>query len=336
MRLSFAAGVATLLIVWCVPALSAQGSFPVDTSGQESYIQRYAETNLWAKQPPFEKMEAFAKELRAKIESHQAYERAMSTYYGYLGIHAATTVGQPIVARWMQRSPTSPVPVLASLTGRFYNAANDFELAIGSNWIWHEPPQARIEMQAIRDELLKVKSYASADPYWYVLMAKTTIALRLGRAEVDTLVDEGLNKYPKNYDLILTAAAAYLSKWGGSAEALEGFAQKVLAYSAPDDGVANYARVYDVALRGQYGVLMFDLSKVDWQLLMKSTREILQKAPTEDHLNAAGVLACAGGNRELTREVLLHDNFRYSDVYWYNVGTSMHPYKICRNWAGGG
>lgn len=69
--------------------------------------------------------------------------------------------------------------------------------------------------------------------------------------------------------------------------------------------------------------------------LMTSTRDLLKQAPSDAHLNDAAVMACAGGNRALTREALQHANFRYSDVYWYNIGTSWHPYEICRKWAGG-
>jgi len=317
------------------PCRAGEDVFPTMSYDQEAYIQRYVDTRILAQQPPFDEIEAFAKDLRGKVETHQAFEGALDTYYAYLSFHATSTLVQPAIARWQQKNPTSPLPALVALKGRFINSMNDFALALGSNWIWHEPPQARGEIQGVHDELLAIKSYASADPYWYVLMAETIIALRRDRAELDQVVEEGLKKHPKNYELILTATAGYLSKWGGNSEALERFAQNVLALSTPEDGVANYARIYKVAFKAQYGVLMFDLAKADWQLLMTSTRELLKQAPSDAHLNDAAVMACAGGNRALTREALQHANFRYSDVYWYNIGTSWHPYEICRKWAGG-
>jgi hypothetical protein len=313
--------------------LCAAEAFPKEATQQAAYIQRFVEPRLLEERPKIDDLEAFARELRKKVESHQTYERALGTYYWYLGFHAGGTFVKPKVTMWQQSRPTSPTPALVAINSRVVMAMGDLMLAISGSFVWHEPPQARSEFEAIRRELLSVKSYASEDPFWYVLMAQTLIALRLDRAEMDKLVDEGLRKNPKNYELILTATAAHLSKWGGDAESLERYAQRVLALSAPDDGVSNYARIYNVALRAQYGVMLFDLSKADWNLLMSASRELAEKASLDSIIADTAVLACAGGNRALTREMLRHPNFTYNDASWYNIGTSWHPYKICREWA---
>ncbi len=309
--------------------------FPSVPADQESYIQRFIDERFWNPSERFDEFEEFARDLRSKVQSRKAFERALGNFYGVLGMYATSTQGEAILVRWRQKYPTSPVPVLISISGRLSSGMNDFVLAIASNWVWHEPPRAGEVMEDVRKDLLSVKDYASEDPYWYVLMANALIMLRKDRAEIQALVDEGLRKHPKNYELMMTGAAAFLGKWGGDGDAFETYAQRVLALSAPDDGVANYALLYDVAMRAQYGTTLFDLSKVNWQLLMSAERQLVSQAPTDAHISDAAVMACIGGNRRLARDMLQHANFRYYDVYWYDIGTKVHPYKICRDWAGG-
>ena len=84
---------------------------------------------------------------------------------------------------------------------------------------------------------------------------------------------------------------------------------------------------------------MFDFAKLDWTMLMSGVRDLVKHDPSPSDLNRAAVLACAGGNRNLTRDVLQHANFAYKDDYWYNIGTRKtreRPYGLCRQWAGSG
>jgi hypothetical protein len=328
---------AAALALFGSAAWAAEQEFPKDAGAQEMVIRQFVINHLLSTPADFDKLEEFARDLRGKIERREANENAIGTYYFELGLHAVTMAGQQKVVQWRQRMPASPTPALVTVAGRFSMAINDFFLATGSNWVWHELPQSRPEIEGARKDLLAIKSFATEDPYWYVLMAYTSIALRNDRAELDALVEEGLKSNPKNYALIEAATAGYLSKWGGDADALERHAQRVLAWSAPDDGAANYARIYDIALRAQYGVLMFDYAKPDWKVLMAGVRDLVKQDPSPSDLNRAAVLACAGGNRNLTRETLLHANFVYSDAYWYNIGTRKapdRPYGLCRQWAG--
>lgn len=303
-------------------------------SHQENDIARTVHFAIRKADPDFEALENFARELRAKVASQEAYESALGYFYGFIGLDTIDTEGKAILIKWKQKYPTSPTPVLAILAQSLYDHIEDFYYALGINWVWHEPPGARAAFESVRTELLKVKPFAADDPYWYQLMAKAIIALRRDKAELDEIVEEGMKRHPGNYGLIVTAAAGHLSKWGGSAESLENFAQRVLALSSHADGLANYARVYNVALRAQYGALLFDVAKPNWQLLMSSVRDLMARSPSDVHLNVAAVLACAGGNRDLTRTALMHADFVYNSDSWAEIGTTYHPYEFCRQWAG--
>jgi len=255
-------------------------------------------------------------------------------FYNTLAMQSIGPEGAAKLARWRQKDPTSPTPVLASINSRLTMNISDLGLALGSSWIWHPESLAQGEIENARSELESVRGFASADPYWYVLRAIVMIAQRRSLSELDDLVDDGLSRHPSNFELVITAAAGHLSKWQGDADILEKWAQHILKISPTADGSSNYARIYSVALRAQYGAALFDIAKPDWQMLMTSVRDLISRHPNDAHLNDAAVLGCVGGNRRLTKEALQHANFTYSDVYWYDIGTEYHPYKICRAWAG--
>lgn len=309
--------------------------FPVLTYQQQSYLRDIVFQTLAAEKPDYGILEKFNRELSEKTANYQAHERATGLLYWHLGVVFITHRGMEHFAAWRAKYPNSPIPLLAMATAKFDQAAGDFNLGLAEDWIWHPPgANTATEIEQVRRDLQSFKETSSKDPYWYILMAKTLIALRRDVSELDALVEEGLKKHPSNFELVQIATVARLSKWGGNAEQLEDWAQKILRLSPPADKSANYARIYNVALRAQYGVQLFDLSKLDWPKLMRSVRDLVEIHPSEQHLNEAAVLACAGGNRKLTREMLQNSKFEYSDVYWYAVGTQYHPYQICRAWAG--
>lgn len=147
------------------------------------------------------------------------------------------------------------------------------------------------------------------------------------------LIYDGLQKHPKNRTLILTGTNAFLSKWSMDTKGLHDFANHVAEISPPEDQAANFARVYIVALKAQYGAQFFKLVTVDWDRLMASVRELIHKEPSRLNLNNAAIVACLGGNRSLTRDILINPAFTYSDFMWFNLGTSDDAYPYCRNWA---
>ncbi len=334
MTLSLARVLAVVLAICVKGAMFAKADdLPEGVDAQEVYIQQYVDSKLQNGNPDFEALEVFARELATKAAQHQVYENALTTFYSQIGLVSLNPEAAGQIERWMHLYPKSATPKLAEITGRYLMALGDLQLALYSSWTWHEEPGARGVLESSRSLLLATKNYTAEDPYWYVLMAEITIALRRDISELDSLVEEGLKKHPANFALVSAATAGHLTKWQGSAESLEIFAQNVLALSPPSDGLANYARIYGVALRSQYGALLFNLAKPDWQKVMSGTRDLIARHPDEAHINQAAVLACVGGNRSLTREALEHPKFAHSDVHWYDIGTEYAPYEICRQWA---
>lgn len=325
-----------LAVLVPLPAFAAnEEAFPRTSEGQEQFIQMYVDRAYGMNAAPdYEALEDFYRDLKEKVANHQAYERAPGTFVEAIAMSSLGQEGAANLARWREKRPTSPTPALASILGRLKMVSSDLGLSLGSNWVWHPVPDAAHEFEGVRTELLNIRRFASEDPQWHVLMAITTIALKRDLKELHNLVDDGLARHPANFELVQVAAAGHLSKWQGNAEGLERWAQHVLTLSPPTDGMANYARIYKVAMRAQYGALLFDLAKPNWKTLMGAIRDLISRHPNDEHLNDAAVLACIGGNRALTREALVHANYQYADVYWYDIGTEYHPYEICRSWAG--
>ena len=90
-----------------IAAVAAE--LPQADEEQESYIQQTVMENLDTAKPNFEALEALEAELRARMGKYRTYERALGTFYGYVGLAAFNTMGGANLVRWGEKNPASPV-----------------------------------------------------------------------------------------------------------------------------------------------------------------------------------------------------------------------------------
>lgn len=287
--------------------------------------------------PSYDEFERYIAEARRRTANYELDETIELQIFELFGFNANASGNTPRLTEWQRALPRSALPVLAPLSGRLQMTTQGLVPTFATLAAWHPAPEQVAEVRRIKAALLSVKPTASADPYWYTLMAQLLIAERAPTSEVEALVDEGLAKHPSNIALAVVASNHFLDKWSGSSDAFEDFAARMADRFADRDGQAMYARIYAQAMQAQYAGQLFEMSKLDWQRLMTGLRDLVARRPSMEHLNQAAVMACLGGNRELTRNLLVDSRFLYHDAFWYQIKKALDgddAYSLCRHWAG--
>ncbi len=231
--------------------------------------------------------------------------------------------------RWRTQQNSLPTPYLVNASFALGRSGPELQEALTNI---NAPPLAKIDRQMFekaRRFLLKHKSVASKDPYWFNLMVELAIYLRLEEHEFKQLVEEGLRAFPENTALPVIASSYYLSKWQGDVGKLAGFARWVSELPTAKTRKDFYARIYWHALRTQYKLRLFKVADKDWQIMRPSLIAWSQSFPTKETKNNAALLACLGGDRKLTKSFLTAPKFR-AELPWLHDGDL---YVACVQWA---
>lgn len=297
---------------------------------------RYFVLEKWsARTQDINGLEAFARELVDKSAKYRAPEGALDGFYGHLALMTYLPEQRALMQQWRTDHPASSVPVLAPLVGREMASSGEFRLTLSTLKTWDRPAPAVRDLAKVRSDLLEAKPLAANDPYWYTFMALLDVALKRDPSEIRALVEEGLKQNPNNYELVVMASNRFLAKWSGEAGDLDKFAVEMSDRFKDREGFAMYARIYAQAQAAQYGSQLFKISKVDWTRLMAGIRDLVARYPDAAHQNQGALLACLGGNRALTREIMGQRTFSKDPAVWYqlNINQTWDAYSICRTWA---
>lgn len=239
---------------------------------------------------------------------------------------------ESVYARWSQSEPDSPIPHLLYASTRLSQAAEYHRAAIKVPSAKRDQPIDLAEIEAARDYLLRHKKVAAKSAYWYNLMVEIAILRAGGEDEIYRLVTEGIEAFPDNVQLVVLASTYHLPKWYGNAQALERYATWVSELPALKDRRDVYAQIYANAMRNQYGLTLFKFATKNWDRMRPSLRQLAEAYPDERNVNYAAALACLGGDRALTRELMEKENVKSYQAYWMDADA----YSTCALWAGGG
>lgn len=334
-QFAFLNGLAAAFVGWTMLSapVAAQNAPAGDTFNIE-HATRATRQQIQSEVPDFTGLDDLPADIQRRIATHDLDEDALWEFYKDIAPATHTGFGSMNVVSWMERQPTARLPLLATLTAQVPIFGGNLRTTFWSPARWVENRETRPQLQSMRSHLQDAGETASRDPQWYLLMAELLMANRASHEEMTKLVREGVEADPSNFQLAIIAANYFLPKWGSSAETFEAWARTVAEAYPIAERNAMYARLYWQAFRAEYLGQLFHLSRVDWNHLMLGLRDLLALHPSEAHLNQALVLACLGGNREFSREVLLHPRFAYSDRYWYQLKAKGGAYQPCRRWAG--
>jgi hypothetical protein len=149
--------------------------------------------------------------------------------------------------------------------------------------------------EAARQVLMESRKRASAFPGWYSEAIELAFETNRPRAEIDSLLREGIERFPGYFPLYFSYLNYLQPKWGGSFEQANAFIVEQTMSPANPDGEVLYARLYwffdqcDVCSDRKY----FENSKVDWVRLRKGFDRLTAAYPdSERNLAAFTDFAC--------------------------------------------
>jgi len=155
-----------------------------------------------------------------------------------------------------------------------------------------------------RDHLERHKTVASADPWWYQTMIRVARAQGWERPRLEALLDEALRREPLFYQTYFEAFTYLLPKWHGDLREIEDFANRAVARTQAQEGMAMYARIYWFASQKEYGTALFRSSRALWPKMKAGFDDVVSRYPDAWNLNHYAKFACLAGDRSTTRTLL--------------------------------
>lgn len=298
------------MIVAVVVALLAAGRAGGEEFAERTAIRREVSAAMEAGQ--FAKLDALAARYRtSKSRTSSGLWHLTLFYVGISGVLDAeadfTEYWQNVeraLGKWVADAPDSPTARLAYASmlvrhGWSYRGSGYANTVTPENLRKFDQYLAQA-----RRYLEENKRVASADPYWYELMAIIAYAQSWPEAAFASLIAEGLRKEPLFYQTYFAAIDYYAPKWGGSATAIENFARDALERTKAVEGYGMYARIYWYASQTQYGDGLFSESKVDWVAMKKGIDDVLAKYPDGWNINNFARFACLARDKAKTAELM--------------------------------
>jgi hypothetical protein len=160
------------------------------------------------------------------------------------------------------------------------------------------PFHAHIEQA--RELLERDKAVAAGDAHWYQLMAVVATTQDWPEDRYAAFEAEALDKAAGYYDAAFSLGGPHQPKWGGSAEAVEAYAQRLVERTKAKEGEGMYARLYWSLI----GPESFDNYAIDWARMKRAMDDVLARYPDPWNLNHFAAIACRADRPEIYRELL--------------------------------
>jgi len=160
-------------------------------------------------------------------------------------------------------------------------------------------------------------------------MVEVSIFLGASQDEVKALVQEGLERHPKNIQLPVLASNRFASQWGGAPNDIYRYAQWAQTLPSMKDRPDLYPRIYANAMQTQYGLKLFQLVDVDWDTMRAGIRALARNFSGARNPNIGAALACLRGDRSMTHEMLVPTSFRPA----FSVWPDQDAFGVCQRWA---
>lgn len=243
-----------------------------------------------------------ARTASGSLKAQIVYEALESVSFIYGGIsHEILNRAEAQTDTWIAARPHSRAARIAKammLTHRAWHAR-------GTGYADSVTPDQwkafRLYNKQAKTYLELVKTDTAKDPQWYATMLM--IARGLSRSEVDfeALADEALEAYPHYLPIHWQIVRMNLPMWGGTAQTLEFWIDRIATASGSDE---NYARAYWVAADSFYYEVVFHDSDADWPRIKGGFDAMIRAYPTNWNLNNFARFACLAKDKEKTRELL--------------------------------
>ncbi|MBA4130428.1 MAG: hypothetical protein C0519_03290 [Hyphomicrobium sp.] len=232
--------------------------------------------------------------------------------------------------KWQHAHPQSPAPIIVKASNTLAVEAQLLRPALQMRGDFIERSKADPEkLKAVQEYLLANKKIGSLDPYWYNLMVEVSIFLGASQDVVKALVQEGLERHPKNIQLPVLASNRFASQWGGAPNDIYRYAQWAQTLPSMKDRPDLYPRIYANAMQTQYGLKLFQLVDVDWDTMRAGIRALARNFSGARNPNIGAALACLRGDRSMTHEIMIPANFTPA----FSVWPDPDAFGVCQRWA---
>ncbi|SFB47337.1 hypothetical protein SAMN03159300_105225 [Janthinobacterium sp. 344] len=170
-------------------------------------------------------------------------------------------------------------------------------------------PQQMVQFERyLRQALEYLKMHgevALTDSYAHLTLLEIGRALGFQRKHMESIVQDGLKRNPRDMELYFEVGTSLLPKWGGDAQALDKYIRQVATQTRSQYGAGMYGWMYSSAALGQYQHGLFKDTLAEWPLIQQGYEDILERYPDAvGRRNRYAYFACMAQDKATLQEQL--------------------------------
>ena len=255
----------------------------------------------------------------------------------YARMEAPALAIQPNDARWQAMVAMAqdwikqaPSPSARIFLGKVYF---DWAIAYRGDGFANDVPKQNwapffAKLKQARRVFEAEKADADVDPEWYRTMILIAREEQWPDRVASPLYEQALGKYPDYNYIYFELGASLQPQWGGNWKAFDQLARYAIEKTKNTEGASLYARMY-WSIQGSCGCIALKDTAVDWHILKKGFRDLVQRHPSQWNTSAAAYFACMANDKEETK-FWLQKITEFSIDTWQN---RMDYYTQCQLWA---
>ena len=202
--------------------------------------------------------------------------------------------------KWINTSPTSPAAYITKGI-----ILNNYAWSIRGGTFAHKVPKEAWKpfkemLKLAKLHMLSSKKIASSDPHWYEITARILTGLNNDNHYFLKHVNEGLDKYPKYYELYFAAITHLAPRWHGDKNQIESFANDAVSRTKTSEGMGMYARIYWYASQTHYDEKLFLDSNVVWEKMREGIKDVIKDYPDSWNIQNFAFFSCLAKDKETT------------------------------------
>jgi len=222
------------------------------------------------------------------------------------------------MARWRRLYPDSVLPGVIEAA-----ALTDWGWAArGHGYATSISPQ-QMQLFAYRNYMAEglledTRGRGEHEPLWYAQFVTVKLDINDTRGEIESLFDEGMEKFPHFLPLYRAELRVLMPRWGGSYQKVDELINATASKEDPSAGDKIYARLYwsYATLEGD-DVDIFTESMVSWPRVAGGFDLLLKEYPGSDYLlNGYAYMACRAKDAAKYHELRAKLNSHYSSTAW--------------------
>jgi hypothetical protein len=276
----------------------------------------------------------------ARTDLQRATEGGLATCaFGYGVSRSYTGESQPyheaLVAAtraWARSRPNSPLAHAVHLQmlvdQAWFSRGNGFAKTVSD--------QRFADFKAkLNEALAYTKANAAVmagDNYYVRPLLRLLRGMGVGVEQQLEIARKGLRKDATDDCIYASTIESLLPKWGGDPDDLERWIRESMKGLPEREALKRYARLYNLATKGDYAQSVFDASLARWPLMRDGLRAIISESPGSRYWKGRlAYFACMVKDRDVAVPALEAIEWAPDFEAWDSPG--QRNYQACRRWA---